>query len=68
MSILMFTRKAWPMLAGMLLAGSLLLGCETRPDPQEFGEIITTVPKGLNKPFPLPQLDDSQDKPKELTK
>jgi hypothetical protein len=56
------------MLAALLIAGGALLGCESGPDPKEFGEIITEVPRELDKPFPLPQLDEPQDKAKDASK
>jgi len=33
-------------------------GCQKRLAPEEYGEIIDTVPTDLNQPYPLPELDD----------
>jgi hypothetical protein len=55
----MFTRNARPLLAlAAILVGGATVGCETRLDPGEYGEIITKVPSDLNRPFPLPELDE----------
>jgi hypothetical protein len=65
----MFIRKACRLLAVVApLALGALSGCEKRPDPKEYGEIITEVPERLNRPFPLPQLEEPRDKPKEGAK
>jgi hypothetical protein len=54
----MFTRNARPLLAlAMLLFAGTIGGCQRQPDPEEYGEIITEVPRDLDKPFPLPELD-----------
>ena len=55
----MFTPKRRLLLAAVLLAaGTLLAGCEKSLDSPEYGEIIDQVPPELNRPFPLPQLDE----------
>jgi hypothetical protein len=42
-------------------------GCQPKLDPQEYGEVITTLPyvRGIEKPYPLPEPDDSTDNAKE---
>ena len=55
----MFTPKRPRLLAGVALtAGILLLGCEKSLDSPEYGEIIDQVPPELDRPFPLPELDE----------
>jgi hypothetical protein len=62
----MFTRNVRPLLAlGAILFGGSLVGCQSRLDPDEFGEIITEVPKELNQPFPLSELDQHAAEPHE---
>jgi hypothetical protein len=38
-------------------------GCSGRPDPAEYGEVVTEVPAGLNRPFPLPELELAAEEP-----
>jgi hypothetical protein len=47
---------------GLLTVGSL--GCEPKLDPQEYGELVTELPRvpGVEKPYPLPEPLDSTDK------
>jgi len=55
----MFTPKRCRLLAGAAMAaGILLAGCEKSLDSPEYGEIIDQVPPELNRPFPLPGLDE----------
>jgi hypothetical protein len=63
--MLMFTRKAFATLVALLIAAGGILGCETRPDPKEFGDIITEVPPDLDQPFPMPQLETPPDQAKD---
>lgn len=68
MPIPMLTRNPCRTLAvAALAAGGVLAGCHKPPDPDKYGEIITTVPEELNKPFPLPELDDPPEKGKKVT-
>lgn len=51
-----------PLCAIVLLAAPAgLSGCSKPPDPEQYGEIITTVPPHLNKPFPMPELEIPKD-------
>jgi hypothetical protein len=55
----MFTRNARRLLGvAILLFGGTLSGCMDRLDPAEYGEIITEVPKDLDKPIRLPELEE----------
>lgn len=56
---MMFTRKPGFLLAVAALLAAGVPGCQTPPDPNEYGETITEVPARLNKPFPLPDLGKS---------
>jgi hypothetical protein len=59
----MFIQKACRLLALAALGlWGVPLGCQKSPDPEEFGEIITEVPKHLDRPFPLPQLEEPKEK------
>jgi hypothetical protein len=51
----------------LLLASAVLLGCEPKLDEQQYGQIIYDVPKinGADRPYPLPQLEDPEEKPNE---
>ena len=51
----------------LLLICAVLPGCEPNLNEQEYGRIIYEVPKvdGANRPYPLPQLEDTQEKPSE---
>lgn len=45
------------------------LGCQPALDPQEYGEVITELPyvPGVEKPYPLPEVEESADKAKDST-
>lgn len=49
----------------LLAVGSL--GCEPKFDPQKYGEVVTELPyvPGVEKPYPLPELQESVDKAKD---
>jgi hypothetical protein len=59
----MFTRNtaAVLVLVVLLLAGTS--GCGGRPDPERYGEVLTRVPPELNRPFPLPELEEPAESP-----
>lgn len=60
----MFTRNTGVLLAiAAWVLGGAVSGCEKAPDSEEFGEIIHQVPPELNKPFPLPELDQPKEGP-----
>ena len=40
-----------------------LSGCERTLDSPEYGEIIFEVPPELNRPYPLPELDEPPPSP-----
>ena len=47
-----------------LTAGCVAIaGCQKRLDPGEYGEIIYRSPKvaGVEKPYPLPELDEPEE-------
>lgn len=48
--------------AGLVVV-SLCCGCEKPLDSPEYGEIIYQVPTELDRPIPLPELDDPSDSP-----
>lgn len=54
-------------LAGICLPAVGTLGCAPKLDPQEYGEVITELPyvPGVEKPYPLPELEESADKGKD---
>ena len=52
----------------VVVAAGALIGCRRPPDPEEYGEIITEVPERLNKPFPLPELENPEEKTEEVGK
>jgi hypothetical protein len=48
----------------LLVGGCAVLvsaGCDPPLDPEKYGEIVTTLPvvEGADKPYPLPQLEES---------
>lgn len=49
----------------LAVAAVVLTGCETKLDPQEYGEIVYELPKvkGADVPYPLPKLEESEDGP-----
>jgi hypothetical protein len=51
----------------LLLTSAVLAGCEPKLPEQQFGQIIYDVPKvkGADRPYPLPQIDDAEEKPSE---
>lgn len=57
----MLRNVSWPAAAVLLAAlGASLSGCEEKPlDPQEYGEVLDSVPKvpGADQPYPLPKLE-----------
>ena len=56
--VMMFTPKRPRLLIFALLAATLaLVGCEKSLDSPEYGEIIDQVPRELDRPYPLPELD-----------
>lgn len=62
---MLFTPKAARSLAPVSLVLAVLLsGCEQQSlDSPEYGEIIRQVPRELNRPYPLPELDGPQAAP-----
>jgi hypothetical protein len=59
--MLMFTRKSRHTLAvAALVAVGALSGCQKPPDAEQFGEIITEIPERLDKPFPLPEIENPE--------
>jgi hypothetical protein len=59
---LMCTPKTLRSLAVLLLV-ALPSSCEKPLDSPEFGELINEVPLELNRPFPLPELDQPKSDP-----
>ncbi len=55
-----FRNRQLAIAAGFLLVLPLV-GCQPSLDPDQYGEIIYEVPRvpGADKPYPLPQLEDS---------
>ncbi len=53
---------------GLLLA--LALGCSGRLDPEKYGEVVTELPhvKGVERPYPLPELKQEPEKEAEAPK
>ena len=55
----MFTAKRIRSLPLLLLLAVALVGCGPPSlDSPEYGEIIERVPARLNKPYPLPELEE----------
>lgn len=55
-------------LSGIWLLTLATSGCQPpKLDPQEYGEVITELPyvPGIEKPYRLPELEESADKSKE---
>ena len=54
----------------LLLTSALLTGCEPKLEEQQYGQILHDVPQvpGADRPYPLPQLEDPQEKPSEEEK
>lgn len=46
----------------LLFSGTLLTGCNPGLDPEKYGEIVTDLPpvEGVEKPYPLPKLEEPQ--------
>jgi hypothetical protein len=51
----------------LLLTSAVRIGCEPKLQEQQYGQIIYDVPKvkGADRPYPLPQLEDPEEKPSE---
>lgn len=55
-------------LAGICLLTVGTSGCQPQLDPQEYGEFVTELPyvPGVEKPYPLPEPEESADKAKDV--
>jgi len=54
-------------LSGICLLTIAAPGCQPTLDPQEYGEVLTELPyvPGIEKPYPLPESEESADKAKD---
>ncbi len=60
----LFTGWSFSLLSvAAVVAALAVTGCERRLAPEQYGEITHEVPAELNKPYPLPQLDEPAEGP-----
>lgn len=59
----MFTPKSLHLLAAAILGSLLFVGCEKSLDSPEYGELIQKIPPKLDRPFPLPELNQPSPSP-----
>ena len=52
--------------AGFCLLVLTTCGCQPKLDPDKYGEVITELPHvpGIEKPYPLPEFEESPDNAK----
>ncbi len=60
----MIRRRMWLAAVGVLPLGLALAGCEKSLDPQEYGQIMTQIPKikGAEKKYVFPELTVPKEK------
>ncbi len=60
---MLISRPSFPLILTIAIALLFLGGCTPSLNSPEYGEIITAVPKSLDREFPLPELDSPPESP-----